>query len=57
VLLYPADTRFQAKKGGFKDTCQEDLLVAVFREAIKRSGVDPALIGCVSLLYAVVRFS
>ncbi|RSH83949.1 3-ketoacyl-CoA thiolase with broad chain length specificity [Saitozyma podzolica] len=39
----------KAKKGGFKDTCQEDLLVAVFREAIKRSGVDPALIGDVAV--------
>lgn len=34
----------RAKKGGFKDTCPEDLLVAVFKAVVARSGVDPALV-------------
>jgi len=33
-----------AKKGGFKDTCPEELLVAVFEDAVKRSGIDKSLV-------------
>lgn len=33
-----------AKKGGFKDTCPEELLVAVFEDAVKRAGIDKALV-------------
>lgn len=39
----------QAKKGGFKDTCPEDLLVAVFTEAIKRAKVSPKDIGDIAV--------
>jgi len=35
----------QAKKGGFKDCLAEDLLAAVLKESIKRTGLDPAKIG------------
>ncbi|GMK54246.1 hypothetical protein CspeluHIS016_0108320 [Cutaneotrichosporon spelunceum] len=35
----------KAKKGGFKDTLQEDLLKAVFVEVVKRGNVDPTTIG------------
>ncbi|WOO79662.1 3-ketoacyl-CoA thiolase, peroxisomal [Vanrija pseudolonga] len=35
----------RARKGGFKDAQTEDLLKAVLAEAVKRAGVDPALIG------------
>lgn len=34
----------KAKKGGFKDTAPEELLEAVLREVVKRSGVDAKLI-------------
>jgi hypothetical protein len=34
----------QARKGGFKDTLQEDLLKAVLVEVVKRGKVDPAAI-------------
>ncbi|GAA5839225.1 hypothetical protein JCM5353_008542 [Sporobolomyces roseus] len=34
----------RAKKGGFKDTCPEDLLVAVFKGVVERSGVDINLV-------------
>ncbi|AFR92621.1 acetyl-CoA acyltransferase [Cryptococcus neoformans] len=34
----------KAKKGGFKDCCPEDLLAAVFTEAVKRGKVNPAQI-------------
>jgi acetyl-CoA acetyltransferase len=39
------DANRQAKKGGFKDCLPEDLLTAVLKESVKRSGVDPAKIG------------
>ena len=35
----------KAKKGGFKDCLAEDLLAAVLKESIKRTGLDPAKIG------------
>lgn len=38
-------TVLQAKKGGLKDTLQDDLLKAVFQEVVKRGKVDPSLIG------------
>ncbi|GAA6041197.1 hypothetical protein JCM8097_008338 [Rhodosporidiobolus ruineniae] len=34
----------RAKKGGFKDTCPEELLVAVFNAVVERSGVDKNLV-------------
>lgn len=34
----------KSKKGGFKDTCTEDLLVTVFKGLLERSKVDPKLI-------------
>lgn len=34
----------KAKKGGFKDTRSDELLTAMFRAAIERSGIDPKLI-------------
>ncbi|AAW41040.1 acetyl-CoA C-acyltransferase, putative [Cryptococcus deneoformans JEC21] len=34
----------KAKKGGFKDCCPEDLLAAVFTEAVKRGKVNPSQI-------------
>jgi acetyl-CoA acyltransferase 1 len=34
----------QAKKGGFKDTCPEELLAAVLREAYTRAKLDPSKI-------------
>ena len=34
----------RAKKGGFKDTCPEDLLVAVFKAVVERSGVPYDLV-------------
>jgi len=34
----------RGKKGGFKDTTPEDLLVAVFKAVLDRSGIDPALV-------------
>lgn len=34
----------KAKKGGLKDACPEDLLAAVFKAVVERSGVDPALV-------------
>ncbi|KIR69269.1 hypothetical protein I312_101233 [Cryptococcus bacillisporus CA1280] len=34
----------KAKKGGFKDCCPEDLLAAVFTEAVKRGKVSPSQI-------------
>ncbi|GAA5856440.1 hypothetical protein JCM8547_008746 [Rhodosporidiobolus lusitaniae] len=34
----------RAKKGGFKDACPEDLLVAVFNAAVERAGVDKNLV-------------
>ncbi|GAA5951114.1 hypothetical protein JCM3765_002389 [Sporobolomyces pararoseus] len=34
----------RAKKGGLKDTCPEDLLVAVFKGVVERSGVDKNLV-------------
>lgn len=36
--------RSQAKKGGFKDTCPEELLAAVLREAYTRAKLDPSKI-------------
>lgn len=36
--------RLQAKKGGFKDTCPEELLAAVLREAYTRAKLDPSKI-------------
>jgi len=39
----------KAKKGGLKDACPEDLLAAVFKEVIKRTGVDPKYIEDVSV--------
>jgi len=39
----------KARKGGLKDACPEDLLSAVFKEVIKRSGIDPKLIEDVSV--------
>jgi acetyl-CoA acyltransferase 1 len=36
--------RFQAKKGGFKDTRPEEMLSAALRAAYTKAGVDPALI-------------
>jgi acetyl-CoA acyltransferase 1 len=37
-------TTYQAKKGGFKDTCPEDLLAAVLKEAYTRAKLDPSKI-------------
>lgn len=34
----------QARKGGLKDALPEDLLVAVFKATLDRSGIDPKLI-------------
>lgn len=34
----------KARKGGFKDTRSDELLAEMFRTAIARSGIDPALI-------------
>ena len=34
----------KAKKGGLKDACPEDLLAAVLKGVLERSGVDPALV-------------
>lgn len=34
----------RAKKGGLKDTCPEDLLVAVFKGVVERSGIDKNLV-------------
>jgi len=34
----------KAKKGGLAQACPEDLLSAVLKEVLKRSGVDPALV-------------
>lgn len=34
----------QGKKGGFKDTAPEELLEAVLKESVRRTGVDPKLI-------------
>lgn len=34
----------KARKGGFKDTRSDELLAEMFRAAIARSGIDPALI-------------
>jgi hypothetical protein len=42
VILYH-DTS-QAKKGGFKDTCPEELLAAVLREVYTRAKLDPSKI-------------
>jgi len=39
----------KARKGGFKDTGPEDLLVAVLKAAVERSGVDPKLIEDISV--------
>lgn len=36
--------RLAAKKGGFKDTCPEELLVAVFSAAADRAGIDKKLV-------------
>ncbi|KAL8281222.1 hypothetical protein RQP46_006256 [Phenoliferia psychrophenolica] len=45
VICAAARTPFtRAKKGGFKDTCPEDLLVAVFKAVVERSGVDINLV-------------
>lgn len=35
----------KAKKGGFRDTPAEDLLAAVLRALVERTGVNPALLG------------
>lgn len=34
----------RAKKGGFAQTCPEELLVAVFKAAVERSGIDINLV-------------
>ena len=34
----------RARKGGLKDTCQEELLKVVFEDVIKRAGVDKSLV-------------
>lgn len=34
----------QARKGGLKDALPEDLLLAVFKATLDRSGIDPKLI-------------
>lgn len=39
----------KAKKGGFKDCLAEDLLAAVLKESIKRTGLDPAKIGDIAV--------
>ncbi|KAK4699595.1 acetyl-CoA acyltransferase 1, partial [Phenoliferia sp. Uapishka_3] len=45
VICAAARTPFtRAKKGGFKDTCPEDLLVAVFKAVVERSGVPIELV-------------
>ncbi|TXT06044.1 hypothetical protein VHUM_03517 [Vanrija humicola] len=39
----------KGRKGGFKDAQTEDLLKAVLAESVKRAGVDPALIGDITV--------
>ncbi|WVQ75767.1 hypothetical protein IAR50_005398 [Cryptococcus sp. DSM 104548] len=39
----------KARKGGFKDTPPEELLEAVFKEVVKRAGIDPSLIGDIAV--------
>lgn len=34
----------KARKGGLKDACPEDMLAAVFKGVLQRSGIDPALV-------------
>lgn len=34
----------RARKGGLKDTCQEELLKVVFEDVVKRAGVDKSLV-------------
>lgn len=38
-------TCIQVKKGGFKDTCPEEMLKAVLAEVLKRGKCDPAAVG------------
>ncbi|ORY88657.1 Thiolase, N-terminal domain-domain-containing protein [Leucosporidium creatinivorum] len=45
VIVSAVRTPFtRGKKGGFKDTCPEDLLVAVFKAAVERGKVDINLV-------------
>ncbi|KAI0347814.1 thiolase [Trametopsis cervina] len=39
----------KAKKGALKDTTSEELLVEIFREAVKHSNIDPGLIGDIAV--------
>jgi acetyl-CoA acyltransferase 1 len=44
TFLFGSMLPLQAKKGGFKDTCPEELLAAVLREAYTRAKLDPSKI-------------
>ncbi|GAA5830531.1 hypothetical protein JCM11251_002504 [Rhodosporidiobolus azoricus] len=45
VIVAAARTAItRAKKGGFKDTCPEELLVAVFKAVVDRSGIKKELV-------------
>jgi hypothetical protein len=45
VIIATARTAItRARKGGFKDSCPEDLLVAVFEAVADRSGIDKSLV-------------
>lgn len=39
----------KAKKGGFKDTTSEELLLEMFKQAIARSTIDPGLVGDITV--------
>jgi acetyl-CoA acyltransferase 1 len=44
IILCECPIVTQAKKGGFKDTCPEELLAAVLKEAYTRAKLDPSKI-------------
>ncbi|GJE85791.1 3-ketoacyl-CoA thiolase [Phanerochaete sordida] len=39
----------KAKKGGLKDASSEELLLEIFKQAITRSAIDPALVGDITV--------
>lgn len=49
----------KAKKGGFKDTPLDGMVVKLLKEVVKRSNLDPALVEdvCLGNVRLPVRFS
>jgi hypothetical protein len=43
VIVFKFWGNLQAKRGGLKDTLPDDMLLAVFKATLERTGINPAV--------------